>query len=197
MLLLRLTSPDSVIGLISDDGFEIGKVTTRTLELVQGMTALGAVNGVLYGVLRTAIPVRLRLPLWAGLWALVGGASFVHKDGIDFNLLEPAILAVALFVALPGLAAAAVVLLVERWAAPPQWANRRLTALLVVASLASTFALVVAVVVMALAFALRRSLGPAGSVRLRVARVLIPAGLVLAGAFAGIDLVRDSNSILR
>jgi hypothetical protein len=30
MLLLRLTSPDVAIGLVSDDGFEIGVVTTST-----------------------------------------------------------------------------------------------------------------------------------------------------------------------
>src|SRR4051812_27077656 len=137
MLLLRLTSPDSVIGLTSDDGFEIGRFTGDTLDLVGGMTMLGAINGVLYAVFRRAIPARLRLPSWVCLAALVGGSLFVHDDGVDFTVLEPAILAIALFVALPGIAAALVVLLAERWSAATPWGDRRLTALLIVASLAS------------------------------------------------------------
>ena len=41
MLLLRLTSPDDVLGLTSDDGFEIGIVTFDTLQLVLAMAMLG------------------------------------------------------------------------------------------------------------------------------------------------------------
>ena len=52
MLLLRLTSPDLVIGMTSDDGFEIGVLSTSTLGLLAGMTLLGAVNGLLYAALR-------------------------------------------------------------------------------------------------------------------------------------------------
>ena len=52
MLLLRLTSPESVIGLTSDDGFEIGVVTAKTLSFILGMTFLGAGSGVLYAALR-------------------------------------------------------------------------------------------------------------------------------------------------
>ena len=39
----------------------------------------------------------------------------MNDDGIDFTVLEPALLAVALFVALPAAGAAATALLVERW----------------------------------------------------------------------------------
>jgi hypothetical protein len=115
MLLLRLTSPDSVIGVISDDGFEIGVLSHRTLTLVRDTAALGGTFGALYAALRLAIPAPLRVPLWTCFWGLVGGALVVKDDGVDFTLLEPALLAILLFVALPATGAAATALLVERW----------------------------------------------------------------------------------
>lgn len=114
MLLLRLTSPDVVLGLTSDDGFEIGVVSTRTLVFVLEMTVAGAVPGAAYGALRLGLPSRLRLPLWTLTCAAFFGRAVVHEDGIDFTLLEPVGLAVALFVALPAAWAALVVALVER-----------------------------------------------------------------------------------
>ena len=175
MLLLRLTSPESVIGMVSDDGFVIGQVTTSTFDLAMGMAVLGGANGVLYAVVRTAIPARFRLPLWVGFAALVGGATFVHEDGVDFTVLEPAALAIALFVALPAIAAAVVVLLVERWSLAPPWGDRKLTALLIVGALVSTFALVFAAVVTVVSLALRYAFGAADPLR-RVAGVLVPVG---------------------
>jgi len=135
MLLLRLTSSDLVLGVTSDDGFEIGVISAQTFQLLLAMTTLGAMNGVLYAALRAAIPGRLRLPLWVGFAALVGGSLFVHDEGVDFTLISPALLAIALFVLLPGVAAALVVLLVERWDREAAWRNRRLTVLVVVARL--------------------------------------------------------------
>ena len=41
MLLLRLTSPDDVIGMTSDDGFEIGVFSFDTAQLVLAMAMLG------------------------------------------------------------------------------------------------------------------------------------------------------------
>lgn len=195
MLLLRLTSPESVIGMVSDDGFVIGQVTTSTFDLAMGMAVLGGANGVLYAVVRTAIPARFRLPLWVGFAALVGGASFVQEDGVDFTVLEPAALAIALFVALPAIAAAVVVLLVERWSLAPPWGDRKLTALLIVGALVSTFALVFAAVVMVVSLALRYAFGAADPLR-RVAGVLVPVALVVISVIAGVDLVRESSRIL-
>jgi hypothetical protein len=195
MLLLRLTSPDSVIGVSSDDGFVIGQVTFDTVNLAFAMAMLGGINGVLYGAFRTAIPVRLRLPLWTILAALVGGSLFVHDDGVDFNVLEPALLAIALFVALPGIAAAVVVLLVERWSRATPWADRRLTALIALAALASTFALVLAAVVIALAVAVRRLDRLAGALH-RIGPVLVPLAVAIFGVIAGVDLVQESRRIL-
>jgi len=194
MLLLRLTSPEIVLGVTSDDGFVIGSVTAQTFQLMFGMTVLGAINGVVYATLRTAIPRRLRLLLWAGFAALFGGSILVHEDGVDFTLLEPALLAILLFVALPGLAAALVVLLVERWSRATPWASRRLTLVLVVASACSTFALVFAVAAGAAALTVRRL--PALRRLLQAGRIVVPVGLAVLSAGACVDLLQESARIL-
>lgn len=195
MLLLRLTSSDIVIGVTSDDGFEIGVVSTQTFNLLFLTTALGAANGALYAALRETIPVRLRLPLWAGFAALAGGANFVHEDGVDFTLVSPALLAIALFVLLPGAAAALVVLLVERWSGRPAWRDRQLSALVVGASLASTLALLPAALVAAAALIVR-STGLRERL-VRVGRLVVPAGLAAVAIVAGVDLLIESGRILR
>jgi len=195
MLLLRLTSDDIVLGLTSDDGFEIGVISAQTFALLLLTTVLGAVNGLLYAVLRTAIPGRLRLPLWTGVGALVGGSLFVHDEGVDFTLITPALLAIALFVLLPGVAAALVVLLVERWDREAAWRNRRFNVLVVAASIGSTFALAPAALVAGAAFLVRRA--GARERLLRVGRILAPIGIAALGAVAGFDLVSESIRILR
>ena len=194
MLLLRLTSPDVVIGMTSDDGFEIGVVSLDTLQLVLAMAMLGAVNGVLYAALRGAIPARLRLPLWSVFAAALGGANIVHEDGVDFTVLEPAALAVTLFVLLPGAAAAVVVLLVERWSRLEPWSDRRLAVGLSAAALAGTFALVVAAVVAAGALALRTA--RLDRVVARLATPAVPAALVVVTAVSAWVLLTESIGIV-
>ena len=194
MLLLRLTSPDDVMGMTSDDGFEIGVVTLDTVQLVLAMAMLGGINGVLYAAFRGAIPRGLRLPLWSVFAAALGGANIVHEDGVDFTFLEPAALAVALFVLLPCVAAAVVVVLVERWSRIEPWSDRRLVVALCIAALAGTFALVLAAVVAAGALVLRRTRldGLAG----RVGRVAVPAALIVVTAVSAWELVTESARIV-
>jgi hypothetical protein len=194
MLLLRLTSPDLVLGMSSDDGFEIGVVSTDTFNLLAAMTFVGAANGLVYAALRTAVPRRLRMLLWTLLAAAAGGASFVHEDGVDFTLLEPAALAVVLFVALPGLAAAVVVVLVERWVDVDPASNRRLVGVLLVAAVAATLALVLAAVVGAVAVLARR----VGAVELfrPVSRIAVPFILVTATLVAAVDLITEASRII-
>ena len=106
MLLLRVTSPDRVRGVTSDDGFTIGRVTLAgTYNLLQ----LGAVVGIIGAAAYLIVAPWLIGPLWfrrvtTGLAsAAVVGSMLVHADGIDFTLLKPTWLAIGLFVALPGL----------------------------------------------------------------------------------------------
>ena len=194
MLLLRLTSPDAVTGMISDDGFEIGVVSFDTAQLVLAMAMLGAINGVLYAALRTAIPRKLRLPLWSVFAAALGGANIVHADGVDFAFLEPAALAIALFVLLPGAAAAVVVLFVERWMRVEPWSDRRLSIGLCIGAIAGTFALGFAALVAAGALVVRR-LGGDRLLR-RAARLVVPAVLVVVTAVSAWELVATSARIL-
>ena len=195
MLLLRITSPDHVVGMTSDDGFEIGVVSADTLQLVLAMALLGGINGIVYATLRSAIPRRLRLVLWTVFAAALGGARIVHEDGVDFVVLEPAALAVVLFVVLPGAAAALVVVLVERGSRAEPWADRRLSAGLCAAALGGSFALVFAAAVAIAALAIRR-VGASGVLR-RVAAVVVPAGLVVVTVVAGWELVSESTRIVR
>ena len=194
MLLLRLTSDDLVIGIPSDDGFEIGVVSAQTLILVATTTAMGAVNGVLYAGLRDVIPTALRLPLWTLVGAAVIGSAVVHEDGVDFTVLQPPALAVILFVALPATASAVVVLVVDRWSAVEPWSDRRLTALLVAACVGATVALVFSALVAAGALVVRRA-GLAGLAR-RVGRIAVPAGIAAATLLAALELVRESARIV-
>lgn len=115
MLLLRLTSPDVVLGLTSDDGFRIGVVSSKTLVFIGEMAVAGAPFGAIYGLVRLGIPPWARVPLWSVACAASFGQAIVHDEGIDFTLIEPAALAVALFVALPAAWGALVAALVERW----------------------------------------------------------------------------------
>jgi hypothetical protein len=199
MLLLRLTSPDAVMGLTTDDGFEIGAISASTFPFLAAMTMLGGINGALYAGLRGAIPARLRLPLWTVAWACIVGAGVVHDDGIDFVVLDPLWLAIALFVLLPGVAAAVVVVLAERWSALPPWGSRRRGALLVVAALASSFAAVVVTgvaVLMLAVLALLERPGLWASLVRRAALVFVPLALTAAAALGASDLAAESSRIL-
>jgi hypothetical protein len=194
MLLLRLTSPESVTGMTTDDGFEIGVFTADTLNLVAGMTMFGGVNGALYAMLRRGIPSRLRLPLWTMFGAVLGGATIVHDDGVDFTVLEPLLLAIALFVLLPGLASAVVVILVEHWEKCPPFASRRQTIVLAVCAVAGTFALVPAALAFLVLLVIERIDGD--RVASRLATLAVTGALVVVCAVSVIDLVGTSRRIL-
>ena len=106
MLALRITSPDSVIGVQSDDDFTIGKVTFGgTYNLMM----LGAGVGIIGVAAYQCVSPRLIGPLWfrrltlaLGSGAVIG-SILVHADGIDFTVLKPTWFAISLFVALPAL----------------------------------------------------------------------------------------------
>lgn len=104
MRLLFLTSDDRVRGLTSDDGFEIGTFSAATIFLLVSTTVLGAVGGMVFGLLRRYLRGQhwLVVPVVALTASVVGGGAFVEAEGIDFRLLKPLWLAIGLFVFLPG-----------------------------------------------------------------------------------------------
>jgi hypothetical protein len=105
MLVLRLTSPERVIGLQSDDDFEIGRFT---LAGTYNLLVLGAAFGLIGAVAYMLVARRLIGPNWfrrvtVGLASgAVVGSMLVHSNGIDFTQLKPTWLAIGLFVALPA-----------------------------------------------------------------------------------------------
>lgn len=120
MLILRLTSPASVRGVTSDDGFEIGRVT---LGGTYNLLMLGAAVGVIGAVAYCAVRPWLLGPRWfrrvtvASASGAVVGSLLIHEDGIDFHVLEPLWLAIGLFVALPAMFGASIAVAVDRVAA--------------------------------------------------------------------------------
>lgn len=116
MRVAAVTSDDRVRGLLSDDGFEIGRISAGTVFLLIVTTILGTIAGTAYGIARTI----LQGPLWvvsAGVGAATAalmGASLVTPDGVDFRLLGPLWLLVTMFVFIPGAWGVTVVVLTER-----------------------------------------------------------------------------------
>lgn len=128
MLLLRFTSPDYIRGLESDDGFEMGIISLATFNLILVTGLLGAVAGIFVVVALTYMPWSWAPWAWVVPGATIGGAGLVHSDGVDFSLLQPHWLAVALFVAIPAAGLVCIALFVrlwERW----WWEDRRRTAI--------------------------------------------------------------------
>ena len=141
MYVLRLTSPESVRGVTSDDGFTIGRVTlSGTYSLLVVGAAVGLIGA---GAYRLVAPWLLgpvwfrRLTTGLGSAAVVGG-MLVHPDGVDFRLLKPMWLAIGLFVLLPGLFGIAIGPVLDAVKAPTSWTRKgRRAWLLPVALLAS------------------------------------------------------------
>lgn len=117
MLLLARLAPETR-GAISDDGFLIGQFTVSgTLNLLAVCTVVGVLGGGVYLIMRgLMIGPRWFQVLSIALGpAVVVGALLVHREGVDFTLLRPAWLAIALFVAIPGLYAGLLTAVEERW----------------------------------------------------------------------------------
>jgi hypothetical protein len=126
MLLLAVLNPEAH-GIVSDDGFVMGRFDVlKTLNLLAAGTGLGLLGAAFYVVLR-----GLRTgPRWFQVLSLsvgpavVVGETLVHTDGVDFRLLQPVELGIALFVLIPGVYAAVLTLLAERWLRPGSWSLR-------------------------------------------------------------------------
>src|SRR5688500_17459854 len=106
MRVLFLTTGDHVKGVISDDGFVMGRFTLADTVSLVVVAAVGGVFGAfLYLAAQPMVATfGARTPLMAAaFYGVFGGALIVEPEGVDFVLLEPVALAIALFVLLPAL----------------------------------------------------------------------------------------------
>jgi hypothetical protein len=149
MFVLRVTSSSAVIGIESDDGFEIGRISFSTLILLVITGIVGAAGGPIYLLLRQWVPDRWRVWATAVLAGVIGGTGLLNPGGVDFTLLGPLWLAVLLFILIPvGYGAALSVFVEEALAreserAVPWWAFLPNLALLLFAPAALMLAAVV------------------------------------------------------
>ncbi|MEP6814630.1 MAG: hypothetical protein ABI873_03655 [Marmoricola sp.] len=118
MMLLARLNPE-MTGRSSDDNFTIGQLTLQTFNLLAVTTLIGVFGGGVYYLLRALMvgPRWFQISSVSGGAAVVVASSLVHVRGVDFTL-EPVVLAIALFVAIPLVYAALLIPLAERWLAP-------------------------------------------------------------------------------
>lgn len=124
---LLAASNEHTTGMITDDGFEIGRITAGgTLQLVAASVQFAMIGAVLYLLVRPLLlgPTGARIALASvGIGGTVG-AILVHPESFDFQALDPAILPIVLFVGLPMLLVLVFSVLAERWLAEDSWFRR-------------------------------------------------------------------------
>lgn len=204
MFLLRLTSPDSVVGVESDDGFTIGEFTLggtyNLLNLGGAVGVIGAAAYVLVSPWLLGATWFRRFTVAAVAGALVG-SMLIHADGVDFNVLEPLWLAVTVFIALPALFGWVIGPVVDAVDAADSWTRRgRLlwalpVGLLLIVPLAVLVTVVVAIAVAALLPLRRRFIevltSPVGGTIVRAVflGIALLAFLSLIGDLLDLDLI--------
>ncbi|GAA1541994.1 hypothetical protein GCM10009827_071860 [Dactylosporangium maewongense] len=130
LALARMNHPRAT-GVLSDDGFVMGQFTLAgTVNLMLVCTVIGAIGGLVWVAIRGLRfgPVwwrRVSVPLGA---TLVIGSMMVHSDGVDFTLLDPPLVAVALVLCIPLLATVLVTWLGDRWIGSDQTVWQRMPA---------------------------------------------------------------------
>jgi hypothetical protein len=114
MFLLVRASPEAD-GVVSDDGFEMGRFTlSGSLNLIVVAAVLGTLGAAIYAAVRWfQLPgLGWRVAATSVCAGLGVGAMLVHRDGVDFTVLRAGP-AIALFVAVPALYGALLTLVVE------------------------------------------------------------------------------------
>lgn len=201
MLILRLTSSPAVRGIESDDGFVIGRISATTLFLLILTGVLGAIGGLAYLATRDWVAAPLRAPVAGVVMGVIGGALVIKPAGVDFNLLEPLTLAVAMFVAIPAGYGVLLSVLVERQLGadhPPSgwrlWGPCVLFAIIL--ALMGQFGAVILTGLL-VAWILRRSVSNLAALRTSAPVVWVGRALLAAATALGLaELVRDVTDIL-
>lgn len=201
MMLLAALNPQAT-GLLTDDGFTIGQFTLLgSLQLLGASAQIGVIGAAVYFAVR-----RLMIgPRWFQVLAIslgsavVVGSLLVHTgDTVDFTVLAPTWLAIALFVLIAGVYAGLLTVLAERWLEADRWfATARLPwplLPLLLFVVVAPLALVVALVWLAWESLVRQP-----SLRRGLGSPLLPwlarAGLAVVFVLALADLVGDTQAL--
>ena len=199
MYALRLTSDDSVRGIKSDDGFEIGRFDlASTLELFFETMFLGSTFGLIVVLGRIFLKSRWMPLAWASAGASVGGAVLIHGDGVDFKLLEPHWFAVALFIAIPAAGGGLIAWLVERidgywWKKP---AASGATALAMLPAVVFLPVLLVASLGGAISVLAMRVPGLRNAPEWRITRRVAAGAFAAVTGLGGLGLIGDLQAVL-
>lgn len=117
MRLAGFLADDSAVGLRTANGNRIGETTLDgTLSLFVFGSVVGLLPAAAYGVLRPVLPTarRWRVVVVAAVVTAALGRALVDPGNIDFRLLQPRLLNVAMFAVMAPLLGAAVVVLHDR-----------------------------------------------------------------------------------
>ncbi len=200
MGLLAAQNPEDH-GRLTDDGFVMGQFTVSgTINLIGATYFLGLFASLVYLALRGLLigPLWFQVASMALGAGVVVGALLVSPDGVDFTVLDPPLLPIALFVAIPVLCVAMLASLAHWFLRPDSWwatGDLRLVVGLTAALWIVGFALLPAVVVLAVAWAawLRlRSTAVAAVVRSPTTQW---AARALLAAVFGVALVSLSSDV--
>lgn len=198
MMLLAGLNPDFT-GVESDDGFRMGQFTGATANLLFIATLFGVLGGGVYFVVRGLMigPRWFQLVSISVGPAVVVGSQIVHSDGVDFTL-QPALLAVALFVLIPGIYAVLLALLADRWLEGTSFfATGPMPVVVLPLLLWAPIAPVLVVLAIGLAAyeAMRRSARGKKTLARPVWPRLARAALALIFAVALVDLISDAATV--
>ena len=195
MFALRVTSDPALRGVLTDDGFTIGRFSAETLFLLGVTAGLGILGGLFYLIVRGWIPTRWRV----AVMTVATGGSLLSTDGLDFNRLSPLSLAVAMFLAIPVAYGAAMPWLTERLLRQSSVLHRRPRAWLVGLAplvLANVVGVAIATMALLILWIGRSNPNLVAAWRSPLTAWIGRAGLVVAAVAGGTQLVRDSIEIL-
>jgi hypothetical protein len=195
MLLLRFTTDGSIRGIESDDGFTMGRFDlSSTISLLVVCTVLGSIGGLI---------VVFGKPFFARSYAMVGwpiaagaivGATIIKADGVDFTLLGPKELAIAMFVAIPALGAFAITWLCYQWDSW-WWSDVRRTLVAAVPGLPALIFFPLGIVVAIVAVAWLAALRIDGIRALPEMRVIRALAILVFAVLTGLGLMSLNNDI--
>lgn len=186
-------------GVISDDGFEMGRITLDgTAQLLLSTLQFGLVGALVYLALRNLAigPTWVRIASVTVGGTVVFGAAVIH-DGVDFTLLEPSWLPILLFLAIPLAYIPTTALLIEHWLRPTSWfvtADRRKVAAVLLLWIASGLLLPLAAFALGAAFVTRRAVSELSQKARSAAAWTARAVLGVVGGVALVALVSDIST---